>query len=458
MGALAAVGALVALTACQHVVFTRVTEARSAAGVPALAVSKELQGVARNRVAAMCAAGAAVATTDATVLDPGGLARAVREVVGSAAIDPDESDAKARTAAAVDEIWAEIGTDPTFVDAPWDHLGVAHLECGDGKVYLSAVLRDAPPGLHPDSRVWLFMGQELGAVGGFPGDHDQGYVDYVGMPAGVTTYADLRFIEFAYQRYNVGTGDLCSQCYVDAPQFDDAMIALGLYIVGDLENIVSGARDGKIQILGEWIAQIDRPVFLRIGYEFDGSWNGYDPTFYKQAFQRIVDRLRAQGVHNLVTVWQSSGTTRNVSTLMRWYPGDEYVDWVGYSYFNQSFNPGDGVLTIARERRKPAMIAEATPKRNLSLGSEDTHWDAWFQTFFDRVEADSDVVKAVAYINTRWFAQPAWDKSWGDSRVQIRPTIKSRWIERISHPLWAEGDTDNAANTYVLTPEDLTPP
>lgn len=131
---------------------------------------------------------------------------------------------------------------------------------------------------------------------------------------------------------------------------------------------------------------------------------------------------------------------------------------VGYSYFAQTYNPGDGILDIARQRGKPAMIAEATPRRNLSLGDEDTHWNAWFATFFDRIRADADVIKAVAYINTRWFAEPMWDAGWGDSRVQIRPTIKARWVEQLLDPMWAPGDFQNVQHEYVLTPEDLTPP
>ena len=148
------------------------------------------------------------------------------------------------------------------------------------------------------------------------------------------------------------------------------MMAIGLYMVGDLPNVVSGARDANITLLGDFIKDVGNPVFLRIGYEFDGSWNGYDKTLYVQAFRRIMDRLRAEGVTNVVSVWQSSGFTTNKSSLLQWYPGDDYVDWVGYSYFKQS-NPSGGMMTIARERRKPVMIAEATPQRNLSLGDPD---------------------------------------------------------------------------------------
>lgn len=51
-----------------------------------------------------------------------------------------------------------------------------------------------------------------------------------------------------------------------------------------------------------------------------------------------------------------------------------------------------------------------------------------------------------------------WGPGWGDSRVQIRPQIKANWIAEMQTDIWAPGDFANAANTYVLTPNDLTPP
>lgn len=455
--AVAIVMAVILTVGCQ-VIEVKFNTARRTAGLPALPGAPDLKAAAAASAARMCDAGSASRTADLLTLDGTGLAVAIDELVGAAPLDAGIADANARYQAAAEAVWQSWAGSPVLADMRWNEIGAGDVQCGDGVLYVSLVLRDAPPGLRSDGKTWLFMGQDMGAVGGFPGDHDKGYVDYVGMPAGITTYADLRLTSLLYQRYNFGGGDLCSQCYVDSANFDGTMIALGLYLVGDLPNIVSGARDTNIDTLGDWIKGTDSTVFLRIGYEFDGSWNGYDPALYKQAYQRIVDRLRADGVTNLVTVWQSSGTTRNVSTLMRWWPGDAYVDWVGYSYFNQTYNPGDGILEIARSKRKPAMIAEATPKRNLSLGDPTTHWNTWFGPFFDRIEQGHDVIKAVAYINTRWFDQPMWDNGWGDSRVQIRPEIKANWIGRLQNPLWAPGDFRNQANQYVLTPADLTPP
>lgn len=444
------------LAACESVVTGRLDGLRKAAGRRSLAASAELNVLARANSVRMCAEGAATPSPDPLAKYGAGTALAVRELVGVATLPP--GDASIANLAATDAIWAGWKNDPALLDARWDGVGIAERACADGRLYMTLVLRDAPPvGLHPQGKTSLFLGQELGAVGGFPGDHDQGYVDYVGMPAGVTIYTDLRFPFSLQQRVNFGSGDLCGPCYLNNPAFDGALLAIGLYMVGDLPAVVAGERDANIELLGNFIRTANRPVLLRIGYEFDGSWNGYDPTLYQQAFRRIMDRLRAQGVLNVAAVWQSSGSTTNKSTLLRWYPGDEYVDWVAYSYFKQS-NPSGGMMAIARERGKPVMIAESTPQRNLSLGDPVTHWNAWFAPFFAHVHANADVIKAVAYINTRWFDQPAWGVGWGDSRVQIRPEIKSRWIAEMQDPIWDPGDFAQAANEYVLTENDLTPP
>jgi hypothetical protein len=446
---------LLLVSGCEYVVSNGVDTLRASAALPTLPVNADLTAAARAKSADMCAAGAVSASPDPMARYGAGAAVAVQELVDVAPLDAADSNANGN---ATQAIWGRWKALPTLIDPRWEEQGVGEVTCADGKLYMTLVLRDDPtPGVRADGKTWLFMGQELGAVGGFPNDHDQGYADYVGTPAGVTIYTDLRYPVSLTQRVNFGGGDLCGQCYLDNPRFDDAMIAIGLYLVGDLGPIVAGARDANITTLGNWIKAADRPVFLRIGYEFDGSWNAYDPALYIQAFRRIMNRLQANGVTNVISVWQGSGSTTNPTTLLKWYPGDAYVDWLGYSYFRQS-NPSGGIMQLARQKNKPVMIAEATPQRNLSLGDPVEHWNAWFQPFFEHVHANADMIKAVAYINTRWFDQPEWNAGWGDSRVQIRPEIKASWIAEMQSGIWAPGDLSTAANTYVLTEHDLTPP
>ncbi len=288
-------------------------------------------------------------------------------------------------------------------------------------------------------KIYLFAGQDLGAVGGLK-EYTEGYVDYVGMPAGITTYTGIHNLGGLYGPDNWGSGDVCAQYYLDDERFDDVMIAIGLFLGSDLKSIVDGGRDDSIKKLGEWIKKAHRPVFLRIGYEFEGKWNSYDPGMYKKSFKYIVDKLNEMEAGSFVTVWQSSGyRDDDIEYLMDWYPGDDYVDWLGFSYFDHDIEKvGSGLLKMAREKNKPVMIAEATPKGfEIEYGDGEEIWEKWFAPFFRYVKLNSDVIKAVSYINVNWQLQPMWkNNGWGDSRVFAHPFIYGRWKKEMKEDIW----------------------
>ncbi|MEM9680495.1 MAG: glycosyl hydrolase, partial [Bacteroidota bacterium] len=221
-----------------------------------------------------------------------------------------------------------------------------------------------------DGQCLFFIGQDLGAVGGL--DHyNQGYCDTFDIPVGVTVYTNFSPGAESFGHFNTGNdgiktkanwgaGDSCAQYYVDDPDFKHSMMAIGLSLVGHEKKVANGTHDVLIRELGEWIKSLGkRPVFLRIGYEFDGwDWNNYKRKSYLKAWKRIHSLFSEMQVDNVAFVWQSKGTSSDQKILEEWYPGDDIVDWCGYSYFG---NPDEEMLTCARRHRKPVFIAEATP-------------------------------------------------------------------------------------------------
>jgi beta-mannanase len=200
---------------------------------------------------------------------------------------------------------------------------------------------------------------------------------------------------------------------------------------------------------------------LRIGYEFDGEWNRYDPEPYVAAWRRIVERLAENGVTNVATVWQSAThhTPRyGGHDWIDWYPGDEYVDWFGLSYFEPRLDILNAFLRLAREHGKPVMIAESTPRgANLAnVTRPQLMWDTWFQPYFDFIYANQDVIRAVAYINVNWNAQPMWtNDNWGDSRVQVNADIMRWWLDELNKDMWLRASPDLfALLSYAAAPEE----
>jgi len=217
----------------------------------------------------------------------------------------------------------------------------------------------------PAGQTLLILGQDLGAIAD--------YKAALGLrPGGVTTYTNISETEPALLNgleapADWGAGDVNAAHNLEAdPQ---AALAIGLYIVDNsgtnLTHIIDGTHDAAIDRLGAFIQGAARPVFLRIGYEFDGPWNHYEPEPFIAAWRHIVDRLRANGVTNFATVWQSATYkygTYNDLPIEVWYPGDDYVDWMGTSHFIFDQTVQDRFLGFARAHGKPVLIAEATPQ------------------------------------------------------------------------------------------------
>ncbi|MEL6534029.1 MAG: glycosyl hydrolase [Bacteroidota bacterium] len=279
----------------------------------------------------------------------------------------------------------------------------------------------------------LIIGQDLGAVGGLDAYPD-GYVDNNNqIPAGVTTYTDIPNLGGLASRVNYGAGDINAQAYLDDETFNNSAIIIGLYMVGNTAGIIGGFRNNVIRELGQWIKAADRPVFLRIGYEFDGPWNNYAPADYIAAYQQIVHIMDEEEVTNVAYVWQSAGI--NTANISRWYPGDEYVNWVAYSFFDGG-NPGQSIRDFAAQHNKPIMIAEATPRMDLKTVNADAAIRGWFAPLFTQIDGN-ERIKALAYINVNWDSQTMWQgQGWGDSRVEVNEGVQEYWLNRTQQAEW----------------------
>jgi len=309
----------------------------------------------------------------------------------------------------------------------------------------------------PAGKVLVFVGQDNASVGGNSKYHD-GYVDNVGVPGGITHYvyfSDGWTNKFG-RSFNSGrvaglntetewaAGPMNMQAYVDAPVFSNCVFHLSISLEGNCEDRVAvGALDHFIAEFVDFIkAHPEHPFLIRIGYEFDGSWNAYDPENFKKAFRRVVDAMRKEKLPNFATVFASSSTVKP-GQFERYDPGAEYYDWVGYSWWG-----GDKdalpALAFARKVRKPVFIAEAAPRGHfLEKEDADTVWKNWFEKFFAHIEKNKDVIRAVSYINADWESQPMWKGGkWGQTRVETSPEIKKRWLEKMAEPKFINA-TDN---------------
>ena len=319
----------------------------------------------------------------------------------------------------------------------------------------------------PDGKVLVFLGQDNEAMGSNdasqldpPGEQiwENGYMDHfypvLGAPAGITHYVYMtEGKENAFGRkfepgsvYGLNSvvewaaGDMCLRCYLDNPRevYKGTIIHLSISMEFDSEDdIAAGKSDHLIQEVGDFLEEFSEyPFMIRIGYEFDGAWNNYDSTNYKKAFIRMVDHWQGRGIENFATVMASSSQFVKEEIWNAYYPGDSYVDWVGYSFFDPGAKDDAPALNFARKHRKPVMIAEATPfkKTDMKKDKGDKLWKNWFVPLFDHIEANQDVIKALCYINSEWIKHEMWNKSDVfriDTRLQENEELTELWINKM---------------------------
>lgn len=343
----------------------------------------------------------------------------------------------------------------------------------------------------PNGKTLMFIGQDSDTIADYLRDVPEDNIEAFTLYSQIKSANPSETLKGMFSVGNWNSGEVSFVKTLE--QAPNAAIAIGLAFDAcnqedHASQIAAGTYDASIKKLSRYLKSLaPRKVFLRIGYEFDGLWNCYNPDTYKPAFRRIANQLKQDKVTNVATVWQSAAWPApqfanerahlydhtDPNHLTKWYPGDDVVDWVSISSFYRDLSPFNFdtnitpaksqqlYLDFARALNKPVMIAEAAPqgyrtakqtrsvigKNDAKPHSAEQIWRDWYQPFFKFIYDNDDVIRAVAYINTHWESQPRWyckpntsppssdcpEGNWGDSRVQGHQFIKQKWLNEVNN-------------------------
>ena len=281
----------------------------------------------------------------------------------------------------------------------------------------------------PADKTLLIVGQTLDDIdeynASFPGEPAPGgWAAYWGIPS--TDGLANTVVNEEGIRHN-------HQQLVD--RFPNTVLQSGLWMVGTWDvakDTADGVYDDVIRGFSTWAKTVNRPIYLRIGYEFDGAHNELEPSEYVAAYRRFVDITREEGVNNVAFVWHSyAAPPYEGYPLASWYPGDGYVDWVAVSLFGHMYgaDPGvyaNAVFDFAKTHKKPVMIAESSPIHGIHDGDLRS-WDPWFVNYFSLAYEKN--IKAISFITTDWTQfSPAASLNWQDARLQNNETVAAAWF------------------------------
>ena len=145
-------------------------------------------------------------------------------------------------------------------------------------------------------------------------------------------------------------------------------------------QVVDGQADAYIDSIAAAMAVVDHPMFVTLHHEPEDAvdetpGSGMTAEDYAAMYRYVVDRIEAQAPDAPVTwVWNVTGYPRWEGMWPSLYPGDEYVDWIGYAPFLQ--NPAGCDISCVVNRTYAdypnwdgfyAWVEEAQPDKPLML-------------------------------------------------------------------------------------------
>ncbi|GAA2421802.1 hypothetical protein GCM10010421_04430 [Streptomyces glaucus] len=177
---------------------------------------------------------------------------------------------------------------------------------------------------------------------------------------------------------------------------------------GDLDETVIDVQARRVKEYGQ---RTGKKVFLSFDLEMDTRTpdNG-TPAEFVAAYRHIHDRFRELGVDNVVWTWITTGYLDHADVIERMYPGDEYVDWIGYNQYNYYRCHDADWLTFAQTQTdthawiranisddKPLMLSEFGTAADDSRPERQARWYAEVPRVLKRLEG----VKAALQWNYR---------------------------------------------------------
>jgi len=303
--------------------------------------------------------------------------------------------------------------------------------------------------LEPVGRIINGAGQDLTAFNNY-----WNVMQQQSKPAIFMTYTNLKNIQSNWT--NKLKKDLLS--YGDKfiiPQIGLSMTEDGNPSAHYEDDVAAGLYDAEIQNFIDGLRNLAIPVYLRIGYEFNGvSWNGYLPESYKSAFTRITNMIRNNNLE-VATVWCFA--MDGVMNYMDYYPGDAEVDWWAIDIFsvNHFTDPNSSrFVDSAHTHQKPVMIGETTPRYVGVLNGQQS-WNDWFVPFFNFIHNKPNV-KAFCYINWDWSKYPQW-QNWGDARLEANSIVGGNFTSEMNSAEYLHSSQENIFRKTFGMPDSIAP-
>ena len=278
--------------------------------------------------------------------------------------------------------------------------------------------------------------------GGTLSDGSFGLVNYSHM-------TDESAVSFYYSLTD--SYDLEYWSYLYGPALRDGTRAFLLYLNFEEEGaecprVISGSYDAKLIETFGYLNTLSCPVFVRIGGEVNVWGNQAKPADFIAAYQHVVNIARSQAPRAAM-VFSPNFSSANKVDMDIYYPGDQYVDWVGVSlYYDRWHRSGDTqrdefygvgaygdallniqqVVNLSRLHHKPVIVTEGG-SCNQYKGTDNSAWAA------DRMQRAYAFLPMV-YPEVKCIISSDYGESWSgiDYSFYTNPTVTAAYRQGVA--------------------------
>jgi hypothetical protein len=232
-----------------------------------------------------------------------------------------------------------------------------------------------------------------------------------------------------------------------------------------LNAILEGKWDDYIDRWADEAKSFGQPLLVAWGLEMNGTWFPWSgwfygggkqitgsnpprfkgPELYKRAYHYVIDRVRARGVSNISWGFHINHYTsphQDWNMPANYYPGDDYVDWIGASVYGMQFAwQGWGQFQDNFDESyqqlcdlhpdKPVVVAEWGVGEFPKKGNK----AEWLTRAFSDFKQRYPRVRVAVYWNERW--QNA-DESYSNLRLNSSPEALQAYRQGIADSYWLD--------------------
>lgn len=229
------------------------------------------------------------------------------------------------------------------------------------------------------------------------------------------------------------------------------------------DNILAGKFDTYICNWARQAKDAGIPILVAWGLEMNGDWFPWGgalqgggeskkfgnptkpdgPEKYIATYRYIVNLVRKEKARNIEWVFHAQNYSWPVASwnsIKSYYPGDDYVDWLGLSVYGKQFARWDWLKFDTVMRKPYHEIAKLHPTKPIMLAEwgvgefpRDGSKAAFFDEAFAAMKRDYPRLKAAVYWHERWQNS---NLLYSNLRINSSPHSLAAYQRGIRDPHW----------------------